>query len=123
MPDKNRGWIGVDLDGTLAVDDGKPFQPGHIGPPVPLMLSRVQRWLAQGKNVRIMTARVSSDGSNARNWQAQQARHGIEEWCKIYLGRTLPVTNEKDFQMVELWDDRAVQVNKNTGMRADGGLE
>jgi hypothetical protein len=32
----------------------------------------------------------------------------------------LPVTNCKDLNMVELWDDRAVQVVPNTGQRADG---
>ena len=120
MEKKNDGWIGVDLDGTLAVDDGKPFVPGHIGPPVPLMVDRVKRWLAQGKDVRIMTARVSSDGSNARNFQAQQSRIAIENWCEKFVGRKLPITNQKDYMMRELWDDRAVQVNKNTGFRADG---
>jgi hypothetical protein len=30
------------------------------------------------------------------------------------------VTREKDFAMIELWDDRAVQVVTNTGERADG---
>jgi hypothetical protein len=117
---KDDGWIGVDLDGTLAVDDGKPFQPGHIGPPIPLMLARVQRWLAAGRDVRIFTAWVSTDGSNKRNWEKQQAAHAIEEWCKHHLGRKLPITNEKDCMMRELWDDRAVQVNSNAGFRADG---
>lgn len=118
--DKPGGWIGVDLDGTLAVDLPGRFEPGKIGAPVPLMLARVQRWLAQGKDVRIMTARVSHDGTNERRYYAQQARHAIEQWCEHHLGRKLPITNEKDFMMRELWDDRAVQVTKNTGFRADG---
>lgn len=51
------GWIGVDLDGTLAMYDG--FKgPEHIGDPVPKMLERVKKWLAEGREVRIFTARV-----------------------------------------------------------------
>jgi hypothetical protein len=114
------GWIGVDLDGTLAVDNGEPFAPGHIGPPVPAMLSRVAKWLSEGRDVRIMTARVSHDGSGERKYQAQQAEYAIRKWCERFLGRALPVTNEKDYMMRELWDDRAVQIIKNTGQRADG---
>lgn len=118
--DKGKGWIGVDLDGTLAVDDGLPFSPGMIGSPIPMMLNRVKRWVMEGQDVRIFTARVSTDGTNKRNWEAQQSRHAIEDWCRNYIGRVLPVTCSKDYQMVELWDDRAVQVNRNTGVRADG---
>jgi hypothetical protein len=32
----------------------------------------------------------------------------------------LPVTNVKTFDIIEIWDDRAVQVIPNTGLRADG---
>jgi len=42
-------WIGVDLDGTLAVYDGWRG-PEHIGPPVPAMVERVKRW--NGKAAR-----------------------------------------------------------------------
>jgi len=53
-------WIGVDLDGTLAFDEGwKGHQ--HIGPPIPLMLERVKRWLAMDIEVRIFTARASAN--------------------------------------------------------------
>ena len=51
------GWIGVDLDGTLAQYGG--WNGGLIGDPVPLMLQRVKEWIADGKDVRIMTARVA----------------------------------------------------------------
>ena len=38
------GWIGVDLDGTLAHYDGwKGIE--HVGPPIPAMLARVKYWL------------------------------------------------------------------------------
>lgn len=103
-----KGWIGVDLDGTLAMYEGW-VGVSHIGDPVPAMLERVLRWLEQGHDVRIFTARVS------RPDQAHEARQTIEAWCRAHIGRTLPITNEKDTKMVELWDDRAVQVIANTG--------
>jgi hypothetical protein len=100
------GWIGVDLDGTLAEYDGWKG-PDHIGVPVPEMLDRVKGWLDLGLDVRIFTARVS-DGELA-------TRHRIEDWCRAHVGRRLPVTNVKDYGLVELWDDRAVTVEANTG--------
>mgnify|MGYP006929204348 CR=1 FL=1 len=40
-PSNQQGWIGVDLDGTLA--EATPWQGmSHIGPPVPLMMRRVR---------------------------------------------------------------------------------
>jgi hypothetical protein len=107
------GWIGVDLDGTLAHYDGwKGIE--HIGEPIPAMLDRVKAWLADGWEVRIFTARVAATGK--RDMQAHLARNHIELYCQEHIGRVLPVTNAKDFGMVELWDDRAVQVITNTGI-------
>ena len=104
-------WIGVDLDGTLAhYDDWQG--PEHIGAPIAPMVARVKRWIAEGRDVRIFTARVHrDDGAN---------RQHIEAWCAEHLGCVLPVTNEKDWDMIEVWDDRAVQIITNTGRRADG---
>jgi hypothetical protein len=113
------GWIGVDLDGTLAEYDGWKG-PEHIGKPVPAMAFRVKKWLAEGKDVRIFTARVSHDGSPARVADAADASDAISSWCKENFGQRLPITNQKDYAMVELWDDRCVQVEPNTGRRVDG---
>lgn len=108
------GWIGVDLDGTLAQYD-KWVSPAHIGEPIAVMVDRVNGWLAAGLDVRIFTARVSHDGTFERQLEAGVARHSIEKWCEQYFGRVLPITNVKDYAMIELWDDRAVQVEANTG--------
>jgi len=105
----NGSWIGVDLDGTLAHYDGWKG-PEHIGEPVPIMMARVKTWLAQGRRVKIMTARASDPA---------QVVH-VKKWLVKHVGIELEVTNVKDFQMVELWDDRAVQVIPNTGRRVDG---
>lgn len=107
------GWIGVDLDGTLAHYDGwKGVE--HIGPPILAMLERVLHWLHAGREVRIFTARVAPGAD------AEVAREYIHAWCDRYVGARLVVTHEKDRAMVELWDDRAVQVEPNTGRRLDG---
>jgi hypothetical protein len=107
-------WIGVDLDGTLAVDEGAHTALAVIGSPIPAMVERVKKWLAEGRDVRIFTARVYGvrDGITP-----ELIRGKIEEWCLEHIGQKLPVTCEKDFGMGELWDDRAVQVVKNTGER------
>lgn len=114
------GWIGVDLDGTLAHYDGwKGID--HIGEPIPAMMERVRAWLDEGREVRIFTARVceprmGGDGDGS----AQAAREHILRWLwehdLIVDGEPLAVTNIKDFAMLELWDDRAVQVEINTGL-------
>lgn len=110
------GWIGVDLDGTLAKYDGWRGLD-HVGEPVPAMLLRVRRWLAVGQEVRIFTARVG-DGQDATTIQV--ARAAIALWCLEQFGQVLPITATKDFSMVALWDDRCVQVETNTGKRLDG---
>ena len=51
------GWIGVDLDGTLAKYDGW-HGIEHIGMPIRPMMERVRTWLAMGIQVKIFTARV-----------------------------------------------------------------
>src|SRR5690349_19600776 len=109
----NNGWIGVDLDGTLAEYNGW-ISPTHIGPPVPKMLARVKQWLAEGRTVKILTARVSHDKSEQRWKEANDAFFAIQAWLQTHVGCVLTITNEKDYAMIELWDDRCVQVIPNT---------
>lgn len=108
---KDKDWIGVDLDRTLAIrNSGDPI--GSIGAPIMPMVRRVTRWLSEGKHVRIFTARVSSLHDDA-----EDQRRLVEEWCLRCIGMVLPVTAEKDRHMVELWDDLAVRVLENTGLK------
>jgi hypothetical protein len=114
-------WIGVDLDGTLArTDDERWAKYGDefVGPPVEKMVERVKKWLQQGIEVRIVTARVSLEEK-----YSERVRRPIQAWCLIHIGQILPITNEKDHNMIQLWDDRAIQVIENTGERADGKEE
>jgi len=116
------GWIGVDLDGTLAVYD-QWRGAEHIGDPIAPMVERVRKWIAEGKNVRIITARVYAPLNNARRqYEAAQAMLAIQRWCAIHLGKALPVTCVKDFSMIEFWDDRAVQVIRNLGHPVDPSM-
>lgn len=102
------GWIGVDLDGTLAHYEGFKGHD-HIGEPIPKMVERVRNWINDGYEVRIFTARVAY----AEEWDRVKPK--IEDWCMKHIGRILSITCIKDREMFQLWDDRAVQVIPNTG--------
>lgn len=111
-----QGWIGVDLDGTLAMYSGW-CGADVIGAPVPLMVARVKRWLAEGKDVRIMTARVDGAKETPAGIPppVEVITAAIQAWCLKHVGQSLPVTNRKDMHMIELWDDRACYIQPNTG--------
>lgn len=116
MADNPQAWIGVDLDGTLAHYD-RWRGADHVGTPIPAMVERVKRWLAEGKTVKVFTARVSRSGL-----EEEQARAVIENWLHYVGLGSLEIVCCKDFYMVELWDDRCVQVEANTGrVLSDGG--
>ena len=104
------GWIGVDLDRTLAYEDVFTDLT-VIGPPIPEMVAKVQRAMEEGYEVRIFTARVSHPDPQL----TQRVVVAIQDWCYQNLGVRLRVTNCKDFDTLEIWDDRAVQVEQNTG--------
>lgn len=107
---RSRPWVGVDLDGTLAQYDAH-FTAGSIGAPIPAMVRRVRWWLANRIDVRIVTARVAHTEEPERSYRIAQ----IGAWCAQHLGEVLPVTNTKDYAMIELFDDRVVAVEANTG--------
>lgn len=104
-------YIAVDFDGTLAKYEGMGG-PYDLGEPIPKMVKRVKEWIAKGIEVRIFTARVSLSKNDRSLPEVVDA---IEKWCEKHLGQKLKVTNEKDFGMIELWDDRAVRVKANMG--------
>jgi hypothetical protein len=104
----------VDLDGTLAQYDGFKGRT-VIGNPIPAMVDKVKAQLADGRDVRIMTARASDNDPKVIS--------AIEKWCVTHLGQKLKVTHEKDPHMDELWDDRARRVVTNTGEFATKGMD
>lgn len=101
-----RTWIGVDLDGTLAVYDGFKGET-HIGAPILPMVIRVRLWLAAGLDVRLFTARAHE--------ASEECLQAMRDWCREHLGQEIPITATKDHGMVAFYDDRAVQVARNTG--------
>ena len=94
------GWIGVDFDGTLSHYDHYRGED-HVGAPIDPMVKKVRQWLRDGKEVRLFTARKPSPA--------------LRRWMKEHLGEVLQITNVKDHQMQALFDDRAVNVERNTG--------
>jgi len=108
------GWIGVDFDGTLATYDGW-HGPNHTGQPIPEMVERVKAFREDGIPVRIFTARVYNSGRSGAAAEVAHATAVIEQWCLEHIGEVLPVTCQKDFGMMRLYDDRCVQVETNTG--------
>ncbi len=107
----NRPWIGVDLDGTLAHYEGWKGKD-HIGDPIPSMLTRVYRWIEEGKRVKIFTARAC----------IPEQIEPVAMWLDDHGLTDLEITCSKDLLMLELWDDRCVQVISNQGVPIQGLL-
>lgn len=105
-------WIGVDFDGTLS-NDTHEWGLTNTGKPIIPMVKRIRKLLAEGKTVKIFTARV--DDSIRDEKQIAGIKSAIEAWCLRWLGQKLEITNKKDFNMIYCYDDRCVQVERNTG--------
>lgn len=115
-------WIGVDFDGTLAEYHGWRGE-NDLGQPVPAMVERVKQWLREGIEVKIFTARVGVSGAYSLESHryadqefADNQRRIIGDWCEKHIGQRLEVTSMKDFALLAIWDDRAVQVVPNKGV-------
>lgn len=85
-------------------------QTEHIGEPVQPMVERVKGWLAQDRTVKIFTARVDGgevaiamgDENGIAHRDVHAVRYHIEQWCQKHIGQVLPITNVKDYGMVEV---------------------
>lgn len=106
---KHEHWEGFDLDGTLAKDDGWKGKE-HIGEPIEKTRKLIEKKLEQGKKVKIFTARASDPKTIPY----------IKDWLKQNNIPLLEITNKKDPGIVNIYDDRAVQVRKNTGNLVKG---
>jgi hypothetical protein len=95
-----RHWVGVDFDGTLATYDHYRGDE-HTGDPVEPMVKLVRKLLHEGVDVRLFTAR--------------KPHPALRKWMKEHLGVILPITNVKDPGMIAMYDDRAINVQRNTG--------
>ncbi|MBP6925581.1 MAG: hypothetical protein KBC22_00775 [Candidatus Pacebacteria bacterium] len=113
---QKNNWVGFDLDGTLAVSENGKFDPKKNGEPVPEMVSLVRKYLDKGVEVKIFTARISTNGTFLSLYHAVVGIYHIQLWSEKYLGQKLEVTCIKDPKMNIFYDDRAVQVQKDTGI-------
>lgn len=96
--------IAIDLDGTLAHYD-KFISEDHIGEPIEPMMKFVKTLIADGHKVVIFTARASTVT-------------GVAAVCKWIREQGLPpleVTNIKKKTFQTIYDDRAIQIIRNTG--------
>lgn len=130
---EGKGWYGFDLDGTLAKYD-KWEGIDHIGEPVKPMVDLIKKMHAEGKVVKIMTARVApcrlEDGTIGEQftWLTSEpssdpdakytATQYIQDWCEetAQLGFVPEIVYQKDHLMLELYDDRVKQVVLNNGI-------
>ncbi len=101
-------WIGVDLDKTLALEP-EPFEAMTIGAPIPEMVKKIQDAIAAGETIKVFTARLAVLETH------DQLQEVIRAWTKEYIGVALDSTCLKDPGLKEIWDDRARQVEKDTG--------
>lgn len=101
---KKDGWIGFDLDGTLATRPGK-FDLDEVGEPVKKMIDVLKKHLADGDTCKIFTARAATLGHEKAIWR----------WLKEQRLPKLDITNAKDHRMKLLYDDRAVSVRTDEG--------
>lgn len=109
LPPRPKGWIGVDLDGTLAYyDDNSSIE--KVGTPIPDMLALVKKMINNGIRVKIFTARATDP----------EQLPIIRKWLETNNLPELEITNIKDYYMIKLYDDRCVQVEKNTGRLITG---
>lgn len=104
--------IACDFDGTLARYDGWKGAL-HFGAPIPAMVQTIRKHLDAGDEVEIFTARAAGD----ENTTPEQVVEAIKKYCTYCLGQPLEVTNIKHSYFDVFYDDRAVQVIKNTGRR------
>lgn len=109
---ENRPWVGVDLDGTLA-EYTEWRGTTHIGKPVRAMCDLVKLLHKQGEVIKIFTARVSDAEEDPK--KVAKVKKNIQDWCEEHLGFRPEVTDRKDYCMVALYDDRAIQVVQNSG--------
>ena len=101
------GTILVDLDGTLAKYD-ESSGTSVIGEPIKPMLERVRKWLKEGYEVKLFTARAS----------VPEMIPALREWLDRLGLQEVGITNSKDFSTIAIFDDRAEKVVFNTGLLA-----
>lgn len=100
------GYIAFDLDGTLVRTDG---WVEAIGRPIPEVFNLMKEYREAGYPVRVLTARGGDPEQVAL----------VKEWLRENGMDDVQVQNFKDYGMLALYDDRAINVGCNTGKIQD----
>lgn len=114
-------WVGVDLDGTLALhpdsDEWTWESPLDIGRPIAPMVDHVRSLLATGVEVRIFTARAYAPDGWMREdgYRIGDVVAAIHDWLEDQGLPRLEVTCVKDWRCVQIIDDIAQGVERDTG--------
>lgn len=98
------GYYYIDLDKTLAFHKTE-WGAKVIGKPLPKMVVKIKKLLRDGKKIKIFTARAGE----------KKAIKEIQDWLKANRLPRFEITNIKGTDVIEIWDDRARQVDPNTG--------
>jgi hypothetical protein len=118
------GNILVDMDGTLFEYHGWT-KWNEFGPPIKLMVDRVLAWHAEGRDVRVFTARMplpqdemveQTCYKTGEKFNGVMMKKAIADHCEAHFGIRLRAQCYKDLNTIEIWDDRAVGVVANTGL-------
>ena len=96
--------IAIDLDGTLAEYKGW-VSIKHIGAPIESIAKVVMDLHQGGFKIVIFTARANDP----------EAIPYIKEWLDEHGFPNFEITNIKRKEFIEIWDDRAISVERNTG--------
>ncbi len=115
---EDKRWTGFDFDGTLVFEEPEWRGFEHIGEPIKPIVDKLKGYLKQGRIVKIVTARVSQDNE----YDNYIARRNIYHWLLMYVHDDsmanfphIEIVSGKDMYMDKLYDNRAVQVETNTG--------
>ena len=101
----------VELDRKLAYyesGDYHKYGPAYIGDPIISRVQTVRKWLREGKEVKIFTARVAPPHVHLLT-----STQAIQKWCEEHIGQKLPIVYYKDRDTEEIWDDRAFNAAAN----------
>lgn len=117
-PVKAGKWVGFDFDKTLATDISGDTS-GVLGEPIGPMVELAKEYIEAGVEVKVLTARVWVPSDE--RWKPELAREcaatriKMMDWTEKHLGKRLTITCEKDPKLDHLYDDRAIEVEPNTG--------
>ena len=68
--------------------------------PIEKMQARVKKWIAEGIEIKIFTARATPDMDGKPDPAVITA---IQNWCLTNLGKVLEITNQKTYDCIEFW--------------------